>query len=286
MAVVPPSALAAVVFWGASFVAVKIALESFTPYGLTCARLGLGALGLALWMRVSGERLAFGLRDGLVVIGLGVVLGGHLAIQAFGLTYTSAIHTSWIIGFSPVVIAIGAQLFGGSRLNGTGWIGVTLGALGVFLVTMEELPDLRSARFGDVLQLLSCFTWAFYTLCGAGVVRRHGALAVTTLAMASAALTLVGPALSSGWTVVSPGARELSAFFFLGLVCSALALVLWYHAQATHGSQRTGATLYFEPFATLLIAVPLAGETVGWRAVLGGSIVLAGVLFVARGRKA
>ena len=98
-----------------------------------------------------GAQPAFDLRH-LVAL----VLALHLSIQAYGLLYTSSVHTGWIIGFSPVVTALGAQLFLRARMRGIGWVGVTIATGGVLAVTMERPLDLVDATFGDLLQLSSC----------------------------------------------------------------------------------------------------------------------------------
>ena len=51
-------------------------------------------------------------------------------------------------------------------------------------------------------------------------------------------------------------------------------------------AQRTGATLYLEPFVTLAVAIPVLGESVGLEALVGGVIMLGGVHLVGRGSRA
>lgn len=280
----PLPALVAVLLWGASFVATRQALASFTPFGLVFLRLVLGTpvLFLALWARRGA--LAPEREDRASVALLGLLLAAHLAIQAFGLGYTSAIHTGWIVGFMPVTIALGALFVGGERFGVLGWVGVAVGTVGVLCVTLEELPGLAQARWGDLLQLTSCLTWTAYTLIGARAVARSGALRVTVLAMGVATALIAPLALASGFTVRAPEARELGALVFLGVFCSAVALVLWYRSQARYGSQRTGAVLYLEPFVTLAVAVLLGAERAGAQALLGGTLVVVGVLCTALAR--
>ena len=114
---------------------------------------------------------------------LGFIVGGHLLIQTYGLQYTSAVNTGWIIALIPITLAIGAHVLHRQRIGGIGWAGVLAGAAGVFLVTMSAPPNFKDARLGDLLQLTSCFTWTVYTLVGSGPVVRNGnSGARTTLA--------------------------------------------------------------------------------------------------------
>ncbi|MCH7702532.1 MAG: DMT family transporter [Planctomycetes bacterium] len=276
-------AMLAVVLWGISFVLTREALETFNPFGLVTVRLLLGAAVLGLLGRLSGRALLPARSDRPTCIILGLVLAAHMLIQAHGLQHTSAIHTGWIIGLIPIPLALGAHLLGQQRIRPTGWIGITLGLVGVFIVTGSGMPEFENARLGDALQLVSCLTWTIYTLAGAGPASRSGALAVTLMAMIVATVVV---ALATAWTGAFVGpisAGPLMATAILGLLCSGLALYLWFDALVTHGATRIGVLLYLEPFVTLVAAVLLGDERVTAGAFVGGLCVLAGAWQVARG---
>lgn len=279
---IPTAALVAVALWGGSFAGVSIALESFHPLGITGLRLVLGTLLVAVILLVKRQPLLAQRADWPLCMLLGVILGVHLSVQAYGLLHTSTIHTGWIIGFTPVTIALGAHLFLKQRMTAGAWGGVALATGGVLLVTLESVPDLGNARFGDLLQLSTCFTWALYTLVSVGVVRRNGALRVTGFAMGVAAVMLLLASLQTGLVVQTPGPSELAALLCLGFLCSGVAYTLWVQSQARHGTQLTGLTLYAEPFFVLAFAALLLGEPVQGQAMLGGVVVLLGVWLATR----
>lgn len=272
--------------WGASFVATRVALEAFHPFALVAMRLVLGAGLLLLVVRWQGGGLLKDRRDWLGCGALGLVLAAHLLIQAYGLLYTSAIHTGWIIGFIPVTVAVGAQLLGQQRLRPVGWLGVATGTAGVLLVTAVEPANFAHAHFGDFLQITACFTWAVYTLGGVGVTRRNGTLRVTAVAMSAAALVCVLLTAHVGVVRGTPALKAFIAVSFLGLLCSGVAYYLWFNATHQRGPTRIAALLYFEPFVTLVLAAAVLHEPVTMRAGIGGCVVLAGVWLVARGSQA
>jgi drug/metabolite transporter (DMT)-like permease len=211
-----------------------------------------------------------------------------LSIQAVGLTYTSAIHTGWIIGFIPVVIALGAHFVMRQRMSPLGWWGVAVATGGVLVVTMKAPPDFSRAKLGDGLQVLSCVTWAVYTLGATGVVRRNGAMGVTTVVMAVAAGVLVAVAAASGSEIAlmaRVSGRVIWATAFLGVFCSGMAYVLWTQTVEEVGATRAGAVLYLEPFFAMGVAVVTVGEVVTWHVLVGGGLVLWGVGLVGRGTR-
>jgi len=275
--------LLAVVAWGASFVATRIALQALDPFSLVAIRLLVGTALLSALLKVRRQRLLPLRRDVPTCLALGLTLSLHLLIQAYGLEHTSAINTGWIIGFIPVTIAIGAQLLGQQRLSALGWVGVATGSLGVLTVTAVAPPDFAHARFGDLLQVASCFTWALYTLAAAGPMARSGPLRVTTFAMGVAALLVAAATAGMGARVEAMTARVAAALVFLGVVCSGVAYWLWFSATHDEGPTRTASLLYVEPFVTLVTARVLCDESITANAVGGGIIVLVGVWLVRRG---
>jgi len=270
------AALAAVVAWGASFVATRMALVA--------VRFTVGGAALAIYGRLKGKPVLppGGGRRAMTV--LGMVLAAHLLIQAIGLRFTSAISSSWIVGFIPVTIALGGWLFLGQRLRPLAWLGVALGTGGLALVTGLPPEGFASARLGDLLQVVSCLTWTAYTLLAVRPVARHGSLVATAAPMlVAAAVTAVATAIEGRPVVGPPTLAALAAVAFLAVVCSAVSYLLWFSALEELGPARTSVYIYLEPFVTLALAASVLDEPVTWAALAGGCAVLAGVFLVQRG---
>jgi drug/metabolite transporter (DMT)-like permease len=277
------AALFAVVAWGASFVATRIALEAFTPFAIVALRLTLGALLLLAVARWRRQRAMPGREAAGVTVLLGLTVAAHLLIQAIGLGHTTAMNAAWIISFIPVVIALGARVFLGQRLPALAWAGVAIATLGVLLVTAQEPPDFAHARLGDLLQLGSCFTWAAYTLVAVRPLRRWGSLPMTAgpMAVAAAALWLAA-AVEGRLLVAPPDLASVLSIAFLGVLCSGLAFLFWFRSVSAVGPARSGVYLYVEPFVTLALAWAMLNEPVMSSAVAGGITVLIGVSLVHR----
>lgn len=281
-------ALLAVTAWGASFVATRVGLETMSPMVLVAWRL-VTAAALLGWLShrsaTGGRRVPWRQAGGLV--GLGLVFAVHLLIQAWGLEHTTAVHTGWIIGAMPAAIAVGAWLVFGQRLPAVGWLGVGVASAGVATVAWSHPPGFSSARFGDLLQVVSIGTWTAYTLAAVRPVARWGPLRVTSASMTVAAVVTVPAAVIVGrgpWVPVD--GRAWLAVLFLGVVAGAVAQAVWLRALAELGAARTAAWLYLEPLVTVVAARALLSEPVGWRAVIGGLVVLGGVATVQVARMA
>ncbi len=282
-------ALLAIVLWGFSFVATKVALGEVSPITLIFTRFAIGSTLLLTILAVRGQPVVppRGTWRDLLVLGfVGVFV--HQLLQANGLTLTTAVHTGWLIGLTPIWSALLAAILLRERFGVMKVAGFALGFLGAALVVTRGrleagLLSVPTTR-GDLLILASTFNWAVYTILAHAVLRRLGPARATTGAMVLGWILLAPlffldggwreyPALSStGWAAV----------LFLGIGCSGLGYLLWYAALAKLEASRVAALLYIEPLVTLAAAVVLLQEEIGVSTVVGGVLVLLGVFLVQR----
>jgi drug/metabolite transporter (DMT)-like permease len=271
--------------WGFSFVGVRVALQAFTPFGLVAGRLLLASAMLFGLVAAQQRTLLPQRADRARCAFLGLIVGVHLALQAAAMQLTSAMRAGWIVAFIPAVVAVGAALFLGERMRRQGWLGVALATLGVLVLSSVRPADFARAGSGDALMIVSCFTWAAYTLLSAPLVERNGSLRVTALVMSVALLPNLAACLWSGVLHAPPAARHVASVVFLGVFASGLAFWCFGRAIAQLGAQRTSSLLYLQPFVTLAGSAWLLAEPVTAAALVGGAIVLLGVWLIQRAKR-
>ena len=279
--------LACVTFWGWTFVATKVCLKYVDPVELLGLRLLIGVPFLGLVIALKRLPLTFERRDlGAVLLGAAIIFV-HLAIQAFGLKYTSATNTGWIVGVSPLVMAVMAFILLRERLSKAALLGVVISTTGIVLLVsggrLSSLNWLQSV--GDWLILASTHTWALYTIVVRNITRTHNPLAVTFAVMVPGTVGIaVYMAVQTDWVrILAMPAEGYIAMLFLSILGLAVAHWFWQEAVSRVGASRAGIFLYLEPLATTALAVPLLGEEFGLLAGLGGLLVLGGVYLAERG---
>ncbi len=276
----------ATLFWGLSFVALRVALESWKPIGVVWARNAIGALVLLAILRAMGGPLWPRREDLGRCALLGLILGCHLLIQTFALGMTTAIRAGWIVAFIPAVVALLAALFLRQRLGRLGWVGIAISTVGVLILTSIRPADFLRAGLGDLLMLCSTFTWAAYTLLSVRPMRESGSLRVTAFSMLIAfPPCLLAAAIDGSWHA-SPTPRAIAALLFLGVFASATAMWAFNAAVSEIGPARGAAFQYLQPFVTLVGSRVLLGEPLTAGVVAGGPIVLAGVWMIQRSKSA
>jgi drug/metabolite transporter (DMT)-like permease len=285
------SALAAIVIWGFSFIATKVAIREVHPLGLMALRFGIGALLLSFiqFSRDSRFLHLFSVRDWIQICFLALVgTAGHNFLQASGLLYTTAINTGWIIAAQPLFITLTACLFLSEKITLRKIIGLFLGFFGVSLIITRGVFSLAVIRwassFGDLLILSSAITWTLFTVGGRKFLSRVPPLAAIAPIMSVGFLLSLGVSLvHTGWSIrIHLSMAAWASILFLGIFCSGVAYFLWYSALEKKDSSSVGMYLYLEPLATLMGACLLLGERPSWVTLMGGGITLAGVFLATR----
>lgn len=279
-------ALAAVIFWGFSFIATKVALKEVHPFTLLTLRYAIGAL-LLLLVQLSRDKIFFKIfspRDWIYLFILAAVgVSGLGLLQAYGLLYTTAINTGWIIAINPILIALSARFFLGETITVRKVSGILLGFCGIFLIISKGVFSLSlfqfTSTYGDLLVLASALAWTGFTIGGKGFISRFPPLAtVTTIMLAGCLLVLPLSLLKGEWNnLIHFSLTAWTGIFFLGVFCSGLGYLFWYSALEKRDSGAVGIYLYLEPFATLIGAYLLLGEEVQWITIIGGGMILCGV---------
>ena len=279
-------ALWAVIFWGFSFIATKVALKEVNPFTLLTLRFGIGGFFLLLVQLQKDRRFlkTFSSTDWLFIIFLAIVgISGHTLLQAFGLLYTTAINTGWIVVIMPIFITIAARFYLGEAITPRKIGGILLGFFGIFFVISKGVFSLSIFRFastfGDFLVLISALTWTAFTVVGRGFLSRFPPLAaITPIMIVGCFITFPLTWLKWEWNILFH--LSLSGWIsilFLGIFCSGLAYLFWYSALEKKDSSLVGMYLYLEPLVTLIGAYFLLGEEIQWVTLIGGGMILIGV---------
>lgn len=279
----------AVIAWGGSFVATKVALREIPPVVVVWLRFGMGLpiIGMSVlvrkqWALPAGKDLLYFALLGFLGIGF------HQWLQSTGLLTAQASTTAWIITTTPVFMAILGWLALKEKLTWYQVFGILLAACGVLLVVAKgNLASIPLGKFGepgDFLILISAVNWAIFSVLSRWGLLRHPAARMVFFIMAFGwfFISLVFFA-GRGWNQLANLTwRGWSAVLFLGILSTGLAYIFWYDALQILSVAQTGAFLYLEPFVTVIIAALVLGEPLIAASLLGGAAILAGVWLVNR----
>lgn len=279
----------AVVVWGASFIATKVALGDISPITIVWLRFTMGVviLGFAVAIRrqfALPNKTEWGY---FALLGfLGITL--HQWLQSNGLITSEASTTAWIVATTPVFMALLGWLV---LKEGLGWVkvfGILLAFMGVLIVVSDgDITSISIGKFGapgDVLILISALNWAVFSTLSRRGLKSHPASLMMFYVMS------LGWIFTSLLFIPSEGLSEIPrltlngwiGILFLGIFCSGLAYIAWYDALQALSAAQTGVFLYIEPLVAVVVAALVLAEPVTWASLLGGAVILMGVWLVNR----
>lgn len=282
-------ALFAVVVWGASFIATKIAVGEISPIAVVWIRFAMGIpiLFVAVAMR---NQFAFPKGTEWLYFALLGFLGisFHQWLQSNGLKTAQATTTAWIVATSPAFIAILGWLVLKEKLNLLQSAGILLAMVGVLVVVSKgSLANISVGNFGtvgDFLILISSVNWAVFSILSRRGLKTHPSTRLTFWVMTIGWLiTSVAFFSSKSYTEIALlDSRGWWALIFLGIFTTGLAYIAWFDALAQLPSAQTGAFLFIEPLASMVVASIVIKEQVTFAAIIGGAVILFGIWLVNR----
>ncbi len=267
-------------FWGSSFLWIKLALTSLSPIQITFVRSVLGGAVLLVLCYASGQRLPRGRR-----------IWGHLVVAAFfgnalpfllfavgELTVPSGV-AGMINSTTPLWALLIGILIGTERdLRPVRVAGLGLGFAGTLLIFAPwAAGDLVS--WGALAILAAAVSYAIsYTYIGRHLSGRGGAplaLSAAQILTATGITALAVPV--DGLQPVHLHVSAVVAVVVLGVFGTGFAFALNYRLIADEGATQAATVGYLLPVVSVLLGALVLGEDLNPRVIAGMVVVLAGV---------
>ncbi|NWK72575.1 DMT family transporter [Bacillus paramycoides] len=277
--------LVAVILWGTAIAPTKWALESIQPFTLLFIRLFFAG-GICMLFSfnqlkkaVVHKHIPWKRMSLLSFTGV----AGYFMFTSYGISLTSGLHVSIIDAALPLVTILFSTFFLKEKIQLNYWIGIILGAIGVFFITVpSNNADQEVSLIGDILILLSTFLFAFYTiLLKRPKQERHLSNNVfTTLTLIIGMVILLPFAMIETFYYGFPKIDTWKVgFSVMYLVIGATILAYWFWNKALERISASVSGLYLNalPLISIVTSIVLLDESVTWKIIIGGSLVLIGV---------
>ncbi|PEI99012.1 hypothetical protein CN684_31495 [Bacillus wiedmannii] len=279
--------LVAVILWGTAIAPTKWALESIQPFTLLFIRLFLaGGICLLFSFKqlkrsVVHKQVPWKRMSLLSFAGV----AGYFMFTSYGISLTSGLHVSIIDAALPLVTILFSAFFLKEKIQLNYWIGIVLGAIGVLLITIPSSNvDKEVSLIGDILILLSTFLFAFYTVLLKRPKQEQylSNKVFTTLTLIIGAVILLPFAMAETFYYGLPKIETWKAglsVIYLVIGATILAYWFWNRALETVSASVSGLYLNALPLISIVASIVLLNESLTWRIVIGGSLVLFGVIW-------
>lgn len=234
--------LAIALFWGLSFVSIKVSVAVIPPLTLGLIRFTL-ATGLLFFLKTflaPGEKIRLQDLPWVGAAGLtGVTV--YFFMENNGVLLTSASEASLVVGTIPVATLLVEALILRRPLRLFQILGALLSTLGVWLLVSGAL-EFRSGAQGYLYMAGAALSWVVYSFLSRKLFSAYNRLTVVFWQSLAGTLGFIPLALMEipAWQPVP--AEVWGHVAFLAVFCSALGY--WFYSVAVHRLGVTGSSLF------------------------------------------
>jgi drug/metabolite transporter (DMT)-like permease len=271
----------AVFFWGLSFVATKIALQSFSPFCLIFFRFFTAAIFFVVLLSRTGfPSLTKKTLKSLLLLAL-MQPGLYFLFETYGLQYTSATKTSLIIATIPVVVLVLSAFFLKERLRPINILGVVVSLAGVAMLVFggRAQTDLQGMMIGDMLIFGAVLAASVYMIMTRRLGESLSSLQITGMQIIFGALLFLPLFL---WDLPGLDWQSVSRDSFIALIVLTIfatigAFLCYNYALTRIPAAQAAVCINGIPLVTACGAWVLLGETLSSLQLIGGGLVLVAV---------
>jgi drug/metabolite transporter (DMT)-like permease len=273
--------LAMAVIWGIPYLLIKVAVGEVSPVVVVFARCVVGAVLLLPWTIARGQ-LRPALRHWRWLLLFTVLeMTGPWLLLSYAETELSSSLTGLLVASVPFVAALTARLAGDDdRLTPVRVSGMLLGLLGIVALLGLDVSSADLVPIAAVALVVVGYATAPMLVTHKlsevpGVAASSIALFVTAVVYAPFAVPRLGQ-LSDAST------KALLSMVVLGVVCTALALALFFALIREVGPQRALVITFLNPAVAVLLGVLLLDEPFTLGLAIGLPVILVGCVLATR----
>jgi drug/metabolite transporter (DMT)-like permease len=271
------------VIWGIPYFLIKLAVAEVHPLLIAWCRVTLAACVLlpVAWKRGalgslrshSGALVAFALAEFAI----------PFAAISLGEQWISSSVTGILIATVPLWVVLLARSFGVHEPLGLRRMtGLALGFIGVVVLLGFGTISGSKGWAGVACMLVSAFGYAVGPL----IIQRHlrdlDAVGPLAASLGVVSMLLLIPALLQ-LPAHQPSVTAVSSVVVLGLLCTAIAMLLMFYLVSHAGASRASLITYVNPAVASLLGVGLLDERLGAGGIAAFSMILAGSWLASRG---
>jgi drug/metabolite transporter (DMT)-like permease len=284
--------LTVILFWGSSFVVVKIALgEGLTPISIATFRFLIagGLFFVAILIEKKRKNCKVCVEKEELPMVLLLALTGvtfFFTAQYTGIEMAGpSIAAILVCLLSPILITAFSTIIFKEHLLKKQALGIGIAALGTFIIVTGGTMSLSGGQeflLGSLILLSTPILWATYSLLGKKIIDKHSPFLIAVYVNVLGGLCLVPFSLAehSFYQIFTMSLNGWLAILFLAVTCSLLGYSIWLYVIKQAGASITSSFLFAEPLVTVLFAITFAGDKLGIFVPAGALLIFTGVCLV------
>jgi drug/metabolite transporter (DMT)-like permease len=260
--------------WGIPYLLIRIAVAEVSPAVLVFVRTSIGTVVL-LPLALARVDLRLAIRHWRWVVAFALIeIAGPWVLLGWAEQQVASSLAGLLVAGVPLVGTVIAVATGRDRhISATSLAGLLLGLVGVAAIAGTDLSADNAAAIGAIAIVVVGYATGPWILA-------HKLVGVPSLAVMAPSLSLSAllylPVAIRQWPTTPPSEAALAAMVILGLVCTALAFVLFAELITAAGPVRATVITYINPAVAAVLGVAILAEPFSPAMGLGFVLVIAG----------
>ncbi len=275
--------LAVAVVWGTTYLGIRVAVHTIPPWFVTAMRQGIASLILLVILWRKSELKWIGWR----ALGRQMLLSTLMIVVANGFTTVAEQSipsglASLLNALSPIVVFLGSVLIGLQKPSLKGFVGVTIGFIGVAFIFRDGMGDLLDPNYKTGIMYLAAaiLGWAAGTIYTKKYTQQSSNIFLD-LFYQFVFSTLVQLALafifSEGTQIDHWSIKSLLAVVYLGVFGSIIGYFCYHYALKRVTATEVSILSYFNTVIAIFLGWLILDEVITFDLLIATVLIIAGV---------
>ncbi|MEH7122657.1 DMT family transporter [Bacillus sp. JJ1773] len=265
--------LVVTLFWGSSYLFMKMGLESIQGFNLIALRFGIAFVlaGLVFYkrlMHIDFQTIKYGFL-------LGTILFSAISVVTIGVKSTSVSNAGFLFSLAVVFVPLLLAIFFRQKTEKRVVIGVVFAIVGIALLTLNDGFSISS---GDFLIILGALFYAIYIIVTDKLTKNVDSISLGILQLGFTGAWGLLLSLFFENPHLPNTTESWISILALSIFCSAIGFIGQTTAQQYTTPTHTGLIFSLEPVFAALFAFIFAGEVLSEKGYIGAFLVLIGIL--------
>lgn len=278
------------VFWGSTYLAIKLTIETLPPFLMAGTRFAFAGAILVVWARFTKdyERPKFEHWKTAAIVGTFLLLGGNGAVVVAS-QYISSSMTALLVATEPLFVVMLSWLWlGNGRPNWKVAAGLIVGFFGVFLLISGKGDSTGAGGYGQWIGygavIFGALSWATGSIYGLKASTPKSSLLTAGMQMLAGSVSLFTVGLIRGeYATFDPAAvssNSIYALFYLIVFGSLLGFTAYSWLLKNAQPAMVATYAYVNPVIAVILGWSIAGESLTAQMLTGAFVIVASVILI------
>lgn len=272
-------AIITITIWSSTFIISKYLLKDLSPLQILFLRFIISTVFLSIIYPKFKKPIC--LKEELLFFLSGLCLALYFVFENTALIHTYSSNVSLITSTIPLITgALSVLFYRKNFFTKYSILGFILAYAGVFLIIINGNKLMGVEPVGDLYALSAAFMFATYTLTMQKISKNYHLIELTRKVMfyGLGVLGIIMLILGESINIKEISIRNLTFLFYLGIVASSLAFLMWNKAINIISSIKTNQYIYLVPVITTLLSAILINEKITIITITGTCLIIAGLV--------